>query len=202
MCGPIALALPNAGNTKSAHLISRLLYNSGRIVTYTSLGILAGIIGHSVAIAGFQKTLSISSGILIIFIAAGSPFIYRINLFNFYLLKFTSSIKKLFKKFFKQKSFTAQFFIGTVNGLLPCGFVYLALAAAVAAGDLWYSATYMTLFGLGTLPMMLFISLAGNFFGSRFNNIAQKATSYIAIAIAALLIARGIMIDSHSCCHH
>jgi len=200
MCGPIALALPSTGNSKGGLLINRLLYNSGRIVTYASLGFVAGLAGHTIAMAGFQKALSISSGILIIAIAAGSLLFYRINIFNSLIVRYTSSIKKLFRKFFGQKSFNALFFIGAVNGLLPCGFVYLALVAAIATGDLLNSAAYMMLFGLGTLPMMLSISLAGNFFSGRFNNFIRKATPYIAIAVAILLIARGIMINNHTCC--
>src|SRR4051812_5896860 len=93
MCGPIALALPLTGNSKNAILISKLLYNSGRIVTYIFLGIVAGLLGHTIMMAGFQKTLAISSGIFIIAIALGSIFIYRINLFNSILVKYTSEIK-------------------------------------------------------------------------------------------------------------
>ena len=78
MCGPIALALPSNGNSLGALLTGRLLYNAGRIVTYTTLGVVVGLIGHRLAMAGFQKTLSIACGTLIILTALASLF-YQIG---------------------------------------------------------------------------------------------------------------------------
>jgi sulfite exporter TauE/SafE len=201
MCGPIALALPVSDTSKSGIVTGRLLYNGGRIFTYSILGALAGLIGHTIAMAGFQKMLSISSGVLIILIASGALFYSRIKFLNGIILRYTSVIKNEFRKLFGQRSWRTLFMIGIVNGLLPCGFVYLALAAAAASGNISGSVSYMCLFGLGTLPMMLFISLAGNFFGLRFNRMITKATPFIAMAVAALLIVRGINMTEHSCCH-
>jgi sulfite exporter TauE/SafE len=94
-----------------------------------------------------------------------------------------------------------RFLIGTANGLLPCGFVYLALAAALATGDYLESAGYMFFFGLGTLPMMFGFSYAGSFFGPRFLKFFRKATPYLALLVGILLIYRGIYVVNHSCCH-
>ncbi len=202
MCGPIALALPLDHSSKASMVYGRLLYNLGRIVTYSLLGLAVGLIGHSIALAGFQKALSISSGVIIILIAAGSLLHTKTNFMNKFVVRFTGSIKNRFKKYFSQKSWSTLFMIGTVNGLLPCGFVYLALAAAIGAGNVSGSIGYMALFGLGTLPMMLMISLSGNFFGLKFNRYINKATPYVAMIVAALLIVRGINMTDHSCCHH
>lgn len=202
MCGPIALALPVDRNSKSAILTGRLLYNAGRILTYSVMGLAAGLIGHSIALAGFQKALSVSSGVIIILIAAASLLHTRINFLNRYVVRFTNMIRNRFRKYFSQRSMSTLFMIGTINGLLPCGFVYLALAAAIGTGSITGSTGYMSLFGLGTLPMMLLISLSGNFFGLKFNRFINKATPYVAMAVAALLIARGISMTDHSCCHH
>ena len=201
MCGPIALALPVNQASPATVLWSRLLYNTGRITTYALLGLLAGMLGHTLALAGFQRVLSISSGVLILVVAAASLTYTRINFLNQWLTGFAGVIKRRFKKLFSQRSPRTLFLIGSVNGILPCGFVYLALAAAVSSGNFLSSVGYMLLFGLGTLPMMLFISLAGNFFGLRFNRIVSKATPYVAIAVAALLITRGINMSDHACCH-
>ena len=202
MCGPIALALPVNGTSRSSAVISRLLYNGGRLITYTTLGAIVGLVGHSIAFAGFQKTLSIASGVLIILISAGSLFHARIKSLNLLITRYTSSIKNRFRKLFGQRSWSTLFMIGVVNGLLPCGFVYLAMAAAAASGSFTGSMGYMILFGLGTWPMMLFISLAGNFFGLRFNRVINKATPYIAAAVAVLLIMRGINMTTPGSCHH
>lgn len=47
MCGPIALSLPLQDKASWRFLFGRLMYNSGRVVTYTFLGVLAGQIGRA-----------------------------------------------------------------------------------------------------------------------------------------------------------
>jgi sulfite exporter TauE/SafE len=198
MCGPIAMALPVRNNSTTSFIAGRLLYNTGRIFTYIWLGFSIGLIGHSIALAGFQKTLSIVSGILLLAFAILSLFFRRINSPDLILIKYTNKIKQLFKSLFGKKSMLTLFLIGTVNGLLPCGFVYLALIAAAATGSFFNSMFYMFLFGLGTLPMMLSISFAGNLLNFKFQKYIRRGTPYIAAAVAVLLIIRGV--NMHTCC--
>lgn len=199
MCGPIAMALPVNRASFSAILTGRLLYNGGRILTYIFLGFLIGLVGHTIALSGFQKTLSIVSGILLLLFAILSLLFKRINSPDLFLIKYTNKIKQLFRTLFGRKSKFTLFLIGTVNGLLPCGFVYLALVAAAATGSFFNSMFYMLLFGLGTLPMMLSLSFAANFLNIRLQKYIRKGTPYIAAAIAILLIVRGV--NMHTCCH-
>jgi len=201
MCGPLAMALPVNRDSPSKIFGGRLLYNAGRIGTYILLGLVAGLLGHTLAMAGFQKALSIGSGILILVVAVLSLTHSRIYFLNQKVAGLTAGIKRRFKKLFSRKSPVTFFLIGSLNGLLPCGFVYLALVAAASSGNTLQSMSYMAFFGLGTLPMMLFLSLAGNFFGLRFSRWINKATPYVAIAVALLLITRGVQMTEHSCCH-
>ena len=68
MCGPIALSLPVVKNTSTSRFTGSLLYNLGRVITYSSLGFLFGLIGNSFILLGFQQWLSISLGIIIFLI--------------------------------------------------------------------------------------------------------------------------------------
>lgn len=201
MCGPIALALPVNQQSKTTMIFHLLTYNAGRIFTYTMLGLLVGLIGHRIAFAGFQKSLSIFSGVLILTIAAISFFKPRLIYSHAYLARYSNKIKSIFRNLFGKKSIFTLFSIGLVNGLLPCGFVYLALAAALSTGNFLSSSGYMALFGLGTLPMMLSFSLAGNVFGIRFNRIVNKAAPYMALVVGVLLIYRGFAMVGADCCH-
>ncbi|MBK6444530.1 MAG: sulfite exporter TauE/SafE family protein [Bacteroidetes bacterium] len=202
MCGPIALALPLEKKSNWSFFSGRLLYNGGRVLTYSVLGLLVGIIGHTIAMAGFQKVLSIATGILILIIAMLPFLIKRVNYLNLFLVRYTSKIKGLFKVLFGLRSRKTLFLIGVVNGLLPCGFVYLALAGAATTGTMAEGMSYMLLFGLGTVPMMLTLTMAGNIFSLRTRMIIQKISPFIAVSVAILLIARGLTIDNHSCCQH
>ena len=204
MCGPIALSLPNNSSNKWHIVFSKLIYNLGRIITYSILGLIVGLIGHSFAMAGFQKYLSIGAGTLILLSVAiftiGNQ--HHPSVFNSWVLNYTSKIKGLFKKLFGLRSRLTLLFIGIVNGLLPCGFVYIALAAAIATGSYFMSSAYMFLFGSGTIPAMLSVSLFGNFIGIKFRNNIRKATPCIAVVVAMFLIYRGFMIHQQDCCHH
>jgi sulfite exporter TauE/SafE len=202
MCGPIALSLPVDKTSAASVFSGRLLYNAGRIITYSLMGLVFGLFGHAIAMSGFQKNLSISVGVIILFIVVFSFAWKKIDLFNRVIGVFTSKLKNIFRQLFGQRSRLTLFLIGVVNGLLPCGFVYLALAGAAATGNFMQGMSYMFLFGLGTIPVMLSISLAGNMIGFRFQKLIRKVTPFVAIALAAFLIYRGLMLPVEHCCHH
>jgi sulfite exporter TauE/SafE len=199
MCGPIALALPRAA-TPAGSVTGRFLYNAGRILTYGAMGLAAGLLGHLLAISGFQKALSIGAGLLIL-VVAGISYLAARPLPSPGIARLASPLKKKFAALFGRRTLLTFLSIGLLNGLLPCGFVYLALAAAAAAGTVTGSVTYMLWFGLGTVPMMLFLSLAGNFFGLRFRRLVNRLTPVVAVAVAALLIYRGLSMTG-AACHH
>jgi sulfite exporter TauE/SafE len=120
------------------------------------------------------------------------------------LAAWNTALKKRFSSLIGRKTLSSLLLIGMINGLLPCGFVYLALAGAVAAGSVANGAAYMVFFGLGTIPAMLAVSLAGHLFGMRFRNLFRRATPFLAIAVSVLLIYRGIILHENktACCHH
>jgi len=84
------------------------------------------------------------------------------------------------------------FIIGLLNGLLPCGLVYLALAGAVVSSGPFEGAFYMFFFGLGTMPVLLAVTLAGNVIGLKFRNLVKKLIPYLILIIGILFILRGL----------
>jgi len=192
MCGPIALALPLSQNSRF-HLVSgRVLYNLGRATTYAGIGLFAGLAGQSLSLAGFQQAVSVVSGVLILIIVLIPTSISQ----KLSLLKpaygFTSFLKRKFGLLLSKKSLRALFYIGVINGFLPCGMVYLALAGAVAMAGIMKGAVYMFLFGLGTLPVMLAVSLAGNFVSSELRIRINRWIPAIMVVLAVLFILRGL----------
>jgi len=191
MCGPIALALPTARKGKLKFLLGRLLYNFGRIVTYSIIGGLFGLLGLSLSLAGFQQWLSIITGIFMIAIVL-LPFKYANQLNLPVITQFNFWLKKRFSYFFKNKHWYSHFFIGLFNGLLPCGLVYVALAAAVASGSITDGMLYMGIFGLGTLPLMLGVSLAGSVISVNWRQRVNRMVPYFVVALGILFILRGL----------
>lgn len=192
MCGPIALALPVRNNSVWARLQSSIIYNAGRIVTYAIAGMLFGLFGQSIAFAGYQRWLSISIGILILLMMAlPKSFTEKFKLTKL-AYRFIGAIKTKFASLFKQKTYTSLFSIGLLNGLLPCGLVYLGIAGAIATADVFKSALFMMLFGLGTLPAMMSMNFAAKFVTPNFRLKITKAMPVLVVTMALLFIIRGM----------
>lgn len=191
MCGPIALVLPLNNKTLGTKLLSALLYNIGRTVTYASMGAVFGIIGAGFSLAGFQKWISIFMGAFMI----ASVVFPKINQMLYQGSgdsKFMNSIKKQLAKYFQQASYKSLFITGLLNGLLPCGMVYMAIAGAIAVGTLQGSILFMAFFGLGTIPMMFLMSMIGNFASLKLKHFINKIIPIVVIIVGSLFILRGL----------
>jgi sulfite exporter TauE/SafE len=192
MCGAIALSIPMNISTRIALVKDTLFYNFGRVVMYSIIGLLAGIFGRTFVSLGYQQWLSLVVGLLIIS-AFVIPTRLQDNVLQHIGLNFLQKkIRKLFGKFITKPTPLNLLFTGILNGMLPCGFVYIALAGAVLTGDWTDSMLYMTVFGLGTIPMMAITTLSGNLVTIQFRNKIKKLKPYLAILVAFLFIIRGL----------
>lgn len=215
MCGPIALALPLGRESKVKQIAGGITYNMGRIFTYGIFGLLFGLIGKGFVIGGYQQILSIALGITILL---GLLLPSRVTSF-FGLTKvifpMVTKVKSLLGKLFGQKSFASLFLIGVLNGFLPCGLVYLGVVGALATGDAVRGSLFMMMFGAGTLPAMLFVSLVSNIISVEWRNKVRRAVPVFVGIMACVLILRGMNLGipyispelsktdctKQSCCH-
>ncbi|AHJ95353.1 sulfite exporter TauE/SafE family protein [Hymenobacter swuensis] len=193
MCGAIALALPGpTGASSGRYLAGRALYNLGRVTTYASLGALAGLVGHGLRLAGVQQPLSIVSGVLILLLVlVPERFTSRLAA-GLGLSRPLAWVRTTLVELFQHPSAGALYATGLLNGLLPCGLVYLALAGALSASGVAGAAAYMACFGLGTLPLMLGLSLSGRLVPLAWRARMRQAVPYTAALLAVLFIVRGL----------
>lgn len=192
MCGPIALALPSRQHLSQNLLISRLLYNAGRVLTYALLGLVVGLIGQGFSMAGFQQIVSIGAGVaILVMVLLPARVSQHISLLK-PAVEFTAYLKRAFGSLFRSKSWYSTFYIGLINGFLPCGLVYVALAGALATGSYVKGTLYMLLFGIGTIPMMLAVSLAGNYINLGFRRWFNRAVPAFMVVLAIVFILRGM----------
>jgi uncharacterized protein len=192
MCGPIAIALPVPNSSNISFFIGRILYNLGRVVTYSFMGAIFGLIGERLFIAGFQQAVSIGLGIIII-ISVLLPSRYKNKIIQLPVIqKISQPLKKNISALFSKGTISSLFLIGILNGFLPCGFVYIGLAGSIASGNAISGAAVMILFGLGTVPAMLVASVFGKFINLGIRNKIKKAVPVFAILLAAVFIIRGM----------
>ena len=190
MCGPIAMALPiyNASPIKKTALIG--LYNLGRASSYALIGLVIGFLGQRFALWGFQQAVSIIAGIAVLVILAFRKYAIGKNArFEkpFFLVK-----AKLTNLLQGQKNYWSYFAIGAVNGLLPCGLVYVAASYALALSYPLYSAAFMFMYGLGTMPLMMGITVLSKNLSFSFRSRLNKIVPYIICITAICLLLRGL----------
>ena len=195
MCGPIAMMLPVDHKNPSKKALQILTYHLGRLAAYGSLGLLFGILGRGFYLAGFQQTISITVGILMILIVVIPEKIFAKYNFSRPIYQLISKVKTALGSQFKRKSADALFTIGFLNGLLPCGLVYAALFGAIAMQNVTLSVSYMLLYGLGTIPMMSAVVYVSNFLSFPVRNKLQKVIPIVSVIIGTLFILRGLGLD-------
>lgn len=192
MCGPIVIALPVFGESQLKIFTGRLLYNLGRVITYSAMGALFGLFGSRLVLFGFQQQLSIAFGSVILLYVL-TPRSIKTKIADNYLYKKTTNIiKEQFAKLLSKKSGSSLFTFGLLNGLLPCGFVYVGIAGAVSTGSVLNGTLYMALFGLGTVPVMLVTALFGKMINLNIKRKVNRLIPVLAAILAILFILRGL----------
>ena len=192
MCGPIAFMLPVDRQNSFKKVIQISIYHFGRLLTYSLIGLIFGLVGKSLYIFGIQQQLSIAIGVLMIVIVL-IPY-KTFNKYNFSkpLYKFISKVKTALGKELKKKTPDTFLTIGFLNGFLPCGLVYMALLGAIATGSALEGSLYMFVFGIGTIPLMTTAIYFSRFLSGVVRKKIQKAIPVFVVIIGLLFILRGL----------
>ncbi|WGD34261.1 sulfite exporter TauE/SafE family protein [Olleya sp. YS] len=192
MCGPIAFMLP-VDRTNSFKKISQITaYHIGRLLAYSIIGLVFGVIGKSLYIFGLQQKLSIIIGVLMIVVILFPYKKIGQNLIVKPIYKAVGFVKKQMGQALKKKTADTFLTIGFLNGFLPCGLVYMAVFGAIATGTALQGSLYMAFFGLGTIPLMTTAIYLGKFLNTTVKQRIQKAIPVLVVAIGVLFILRGL----------
>ena len=192
MCGPIAFMLP-VDRSNSVKKISQITtYHIGRLLAYSTIGLIFGLIGKNLYIFGLQQQLSICIGVLMIVVV-----LLPYKTFSKYNLskplhKIISKVKSELGSALKKKTADTFLTIGFLNGFLPCGLVYMAVFGSLVSSSITQGAMYMALFGLGTVPLMTSAIYLGKFLNTTIKQRIQKAIPVFVVIIGVLFILRGL----------
>lgn len=190
MCSPLQAAVMGSMQKNSGKRYVGL-YHLSRLLTYGILGLFAGIIGKGIGLQNWQQQTSLIGGLFLLFAFAG-----------FYLLKLDRRLLKVLMPYISrlriklQQNRSAKVFYfggsGLINGLLPCGMVYLAIFPAMSSGSALLAFGYMLLFGLGTLPLLLLTNFGALSLFQNKGRFIQRLIPTMVIVTALLLILRGM----------
>lgn len=165
-----------------------MTYHAGRVSVYAGLGVLFGVVGRHIYLAGFQQVLSMVLGGIIL----ASAVLTGVLSYRRGPGKIRQLLNKLIYRLWQSKGRGRYFFLGMANGLLPCGMVYLAIAGALTFSHVWESIIFMIFFGAGTLPALLLLSSSGRLAGVRTRALIRKAMPGLAALMGLVLILRGL----------
>ncbi len=172
MCGPVVVALSISGEGRQSGPLFHVLYNAGRLATYTLIGLLVGWLGSAIAYTDAFRLVSrvilVGSDLLIILLGLGSAGLFA--RFNVMRLEFAGPVQAMSQAVRGLRSLPpafAAFPLGLLFGFLPCGFLYAVAITAAQSADAAKGALTMLAFGLGTAPALLAVGGAAQWLGKK-----------------------------------
>lgn len=191
MCGPIAFMLPVNRNNKWLQLWQVISYHFGRLISYSLLGMLFGLLGKSFYFFGFQQQLSILVGVIMI-LSILVPSIFKKFSISKPIFAFTQKVQNRLGKELKKKRNNTFLTLGFLNGLLPCGLVYMAIFGALTMTTIWHGILYMMLFGMGTIPLMTSVIYMAKFTNGIKRQKIRKLIPIVVVFMGMLFVLRGL----------
>lgn len=200
MCGPLVLSysLPLGSSKFSRQIFAHLSYNAGRIITYSILGIVAGLFGGTVGflgqLAGYENVAAIVAGALMIvagIIMLDLVPIKKIQKFN--PLLYTQKFLRPLGNRLSSTTIGSKFSLGLMLGFMPCGLIYAALFKAMATGTMLAGAMTMIAFGLGTSASLLAIGIFSSAFSLKLSRWGNRLAAVSVLLLGLFLVSRGMM---------
>jgi len=195
MCGPLMLALPLGRAERWQVAGQTLVYQLGRISTYSLLGLLFGLLGKGIALAGFQQALSIFAGCLMLVAAFFALEWERAALSVPGMRSLTRWVQQRIGLLLRRHPQGAALGVGILNGLLPCGLVYAGIAGAISMTSGWGGSAFMSLFGLGTLPLLFILMFSGQRLGAAWRSRLRFVQPALLVLAGALMLFKGLHLD-------
>jgi sulfite exporter TauE/SafE len=193
MCGPLALSLPFSRFSKYQKWLAIVLYNLGRVGAYSTIGLIVGLLGRGINWFGLTQIISIVLGAIIL-VSVVLPRLLKTKSIHMPAWINRYQINAL-QYLIKKQTVGWMFLVGIMNGFLPCGLVYMAVAAALVAGSVGNAVLFMIFFGVGTIPAMVALVAIAQNLPLHIRVSFQKFVPIVSMIIGALLILRGLNLD-------
>jgi len=200
MCGGINLSqcvpykTPQAETSKISSLTPAILYNSGRVISYTVIGGLVGALGSAVSFSGTGKgIIAAVAGIFMV--------IMGLNMLNIFpwLRQFNPRMPKIFaEKINEQKKSNRPLYVGLLNGLMPCGPLQAMQLFALSTGDPFKGAMSMLLFSLGTVPLMFGLGALSTVLTKKFTSRMMTVSAALVVILGVFMLSNGMALAGYA----
>lgn len=197
MCGGINLSqcvsYKQVGDNANrlSKLKPSLLYNCGRVVSYTIIGGIVGALGSVISFSGSAKGIvAIISGLFMV--------IMGLNMLNIFpwLRKLNPRMPRIFgNKIHNNNGKYGPFFVGLLNGLMPCGPLQAMQIYALGTGSFIAGAMSMFLFSLGTVPLMFGFGAISSLISGKFTHKMLKVSAMLVMILGVVMVNRGLALS-------
>jgi sulfite exporter TauE/SafE/copper chaperone CopZ len=198
MCGGINISqcvsykVDNPG--KFSKLKPSLLYNIGRVISYTIIGGIVGALGSGISFSGAAKGIvAIISGVFMV--------IMGLNMLNIFpwLRKLNPRMPKIFgNKIHNNNGKYGPFYVGLLNGLMPCGPLQAMQIYALGTGSFAAGALSMFMFSIGTVPLMFGLGAVSSILSGKFTHKMMKVSAALVIVLGVVMANRGLALSGFS----
>jgi uncharacterized protein len=200
MCGGINISQcvpqpssPTGESSKHLNLGPSILYNAGRVISYTAIGGIVGALGSVVSFSGWAKGLvALAAGVFMVIMGLN-----MLNLFP-WLRKLNPRMPKIFARTIyteKQGGNHGPFYVGLLNGLMPCGPLQAMQLYALSTGSPVKGALSMLLFSLGTVPLMFGLGALSSLLSKRFSKKMMQVSAGLVIVLGILMFQNGMSLS-------
>ncbi|MEM8486076.1 MAG: sulfite exporter TauE/SafE family protein [Bacteroidota bacterium] len=201
MCGGFALTLVHTAKSRSTFFRRQFLYHLGKTTSYMILGLVAGALGGAIGalFGGAQRIISILLGLALVWVGFGLlGLLKKFEPTLAHWRRLTRKMGRLLQAGTKQD----VFFLGMLNGVLPCGMVYGGLALATASGSALGGAAVMGVFGMATIPALFSLASMGSLMRPAWRSRLNVANGIIVVLLGLLTVFRGVTtLHAHSDAH-
>lgn len=191
MCGPLAMVVPLRGK----RWLSIAVYNIFRVMMYALLGFIFGSLGTQLNFLESGQRISLVMGIAVLLFFVMPALWPRSQLMNRWNMAATKLYGRLAKPVMSYQGWASPAMLGLLNGLLPCGLIYVALAGAVASGSGLNGAIIMAAIGVGTWPAMVSMMALRKYFKSWMQRGSRFVLPVVAGILGLSLVVRGLNLD-------
>jgi len=212
MCGGFIVAYTAAkidsSRGRAYQFFCHFLYNFGRVTSYAIIGVIFGLLGSMFVFDHISIGIfNIAIGIFMFFMGLSLMGKLRFLTSIEFSLAGSSFVKKLFSVLIHSKALPSFFFLGMLNGFLPCGLVYFFAASAASTASAFWGGVVMLVFGLSTMPVLLGLGfVVGSLKSSNFRKIMIQIASFVIIIFGLYMIYKGYWFLTnphatiHDCC--
>lgn len=195
MCGGINLSQCAAPEINASSKLSKLrpslLYNTGRILSYTVIGGIVGTLGSVISFSGAARgSAAILSGVFMV--------IMGLNMLNMFpwLRRLTPKMPRIFgNKIYNNKGKHGPFYVGLLNGLMPCGPLQAMQIYALGTGSFIEGAFSMFMFSLGTVPLMFGLGALSSVLTGKLNYRMVKVSAVLVLVLGVIMVSRGLSLS-------